>query len=69
MTQEEKLKELAELFEVEAVPPDARLDSLLWDSMAMLSVIALVKAKFNRRVTGAEMRAMETVQDLLAIME
>lgn len=69
MTQEEKLAELAELFEVDSITQATALDTLHWDSMAMLSVIALLKAKFDRRVTGAEVRSMETVQDILALME
>jgi acyl carrier protein len=68
MTQEEKLKEVAELFEEEGVTPETALDTLRWDSMSMLSVIALVKAKFNRRLSGTELRDMETVQDILNVM-
>jgi acyl carrier protein len=69
MTHEEKLAELAELFEVDSVTPETALDTLHWDSMAMLSVIALLKAKFDRRVTGTEVRSMETIQDILTMMQ
>jgi acyl carrier protein len=69
MTNEEKLAELAELFEVDSVTPETRLDTLNWDSMSMLSVIALAKARFDRRVTGSEVRAMETIQDILNVMQ
>lgn len=71
MIQEEKMDALAELFEVEAseLKPETQLDTLQWDSMAMLSVIALVKAKFNKRLPGAEIRGFKTVGDILKVME
>ena len=71
MTQEEKLDTLAEIFDCDAseLVPDAPLDSLQWDSMTMLSVIAMVKARFDRKLPGAEIRAFKTVQDVLNVME
>jgi acyl carrier protein len=71
MIQEEKMDALAELFEVEAseLKPETQLDTLQWDSMAMLSVIALVKTKFNKRLPGAEIRGFKTVGDILKVME
>lgn len=70
MTQEEKISALAELFEVDeaSLAPERALDTLNWDSMAMLSVIALVKTQFNKKLTGAELRTYKTVQDLLNVM-
>lgn len=69
MTCDEKLAELAELFDVESVSPEMALDSLNWDSMSMISVIALLKGKFDRRMTGAEVRTMKTIQDILNVMQ
>ena len=71
MMQEEKLEVLAEVFDVDAgtLTPETQLDTLQWDSMAMLSVIALVKANFDKKVPGADLRAFETVGDILAVME
>lgn len=71
MTQEEKLEALAEVFDCDAgeLSADTQLDTIGWDSMAMLSVIALVKAKFDKKLPGAEIRAFETVGDILAVME
>lgn len=70
MDQTEKLEALAEIFDCDegALKPETRLDALAWDSMAMLSVIALVKARFDRKLPGAEIRSFKTVQDILNVM-
>ena len=66
----EKLECLAEIFDCEAseLTANTALDTLEWDSMAMLSLIALVKAKFNKKLPGAEIRGFTTVQDILNVM-
>lgn len=71
MTQQEKIELLEELFEADAgtIAPETALSQLAWDSMAMLSLIALVNEKFGKRLNGASIRAFETVQDILAVME
>ncbi|MBQ0031775.1 MAG: acyl carrier protein [bacterium] len=71
MTQDEKLEALAEVFDCDAcsLKPETELDSLQWDSMAMLSVIALVKAKFDKKLPGAEIRSFKTISDILNVME
>lgn len=71
MTQEKKMEALAEVFDTAAVPlqPETRLDEIGWDSMSMLSVIALVKTKFDKKLPGTEIRAFETVGDILKVME
>ena len=35
-----------------------------WGSLTSMSVIALVKTKFNKVITGKEIRDCETVEDL-----
>ena len=71
MTQEEKQDLLADIFDCDpgALGPDVRLDTLTWDSMAKLSLIALVKAKFDRKLPGAEIRQFQTVGDVFNVME
>ena len=71
MTQEEKLDTLAEIFDCDAgeLKPETRLDEIGWDSMSMLSVIAMAKARFDRKIASAEIRGFTTVQDILAVME
>lgn len=71
MTQEEKTEALAELFDVDEtqIKDDVALDTLAWDSMAMLSLIALVKARCNRKLPGNEVRALKTIGDVFKVME
>lgn len=67
----EKIEILAEVFDRDAgeIKPETRLDEIGWDSMAMLSVIAMAKTRFSKKVTGTEIRAFVTVQDILNVME
>lgn len=71
MTQQEKIEALAEMFEVESglLKPETALDTLQWDSMAMLSLIALVSERFGKRVAGSQLKAFKTIQNLLEVME
>lgn len=70
MTQEEKLEALAEIFDCDVgeLKPETQLDTLQWDSMAMLSLIALVKAKFDKKIAGTEISGFKTVQDVMGAM-
>jgi acyl carrier protein len=71
MTHQEKINALEELFEADAgeITPQTVLDTLQWDSMMMLSLIALVNTKFGKRLTGSQLRSFKTIQDILAVME
>ena len=70
MTQQEKMTALEELFEVDAgtLVPEMALDTLQWDSMSMLSVIALVNEHFGKRVPGVQIKGFKTVGDILSVM-
>ena len=71
MTQEEKIGLLEEMFEADAgtLQPETALDTLRWDSMAMLSLIALFKVKFGKKLAGEQIRSFKTISDILAVME
>lgn len=71
MTQAEKIDLLADMFEVEAsdITPGKQLDELNWDSLAMITLIALVNEHFDRRLTGAEIKGFKTIDDILNVME
>ena len=71
MTDEEKIKLLADMFEVEsdAITPETRLDSLIWDSVKRITFIVLVNDHFERTISGSELKKATTVFDLLKIME
>lgn len=67
MNEQEKMEALFEIFETEDFTSETALDTLQWDSMAMLSVMALVKNN-GKSVTGQQMREMKTVSDILAVL-
>ncbi len=50
--------------------PETELNDLEeWDSLSALSFVVMLGDEFGRKVTGQEVRNMETVQDMLNIME
>jgi len=67
----EKIDILADVFDCDAgeIKPEIRLDEIGWDSMTMLSVIAMVKTRFNKKIAGVQIREFKTVQDILNVME
>lgn len=69
----EKIKLLADILEVDAEGIDANqmLDSIpTWDSMAALSLIAMLEEHFNRSdIDGNLIKRMVSVQDILNVME
>ena len=71
MNEQEKLEVLAGIFDCDMgeLSPDKQLDELSWDSMAMLSVIAMAKARFNRKLPGSQIREFTTVNDILNIIQ
>lgn len=66
MTEQEKIDKLADVLDQDSgsLNADARLDEIGWDSMGMLSVIALAKSN-GKTITGAQIRAFVTVGDIL----
>ena len=66
MTEQEKLERIADVLDQDAasLQLDTRLDEIDWDSMGMLSVIALAKTN-GKTVTGAQVRSFETVGDIV----
>ena len=66
MTEQEKIDRLADVLDQDSgtLKADTPLDTIGWDSMGMLSVIALAKTN-GKTITGAQIRAFETVGDIL----
>lgn len=66
MNDQEKLKKIADMLDVDldSLTADTRLDEINWDSMGMLSVIALAKTN-GKTVTGSQVRALVTVGDIM----
>lgn len=72
MTLEEKLAALEDLMELDegSLKPDARLNEMEeWDSLSALSFVVLLGEEFNRKISGQAIRALETVRDMLDLME
>jgi acyl carrier protein len=72
MNQEEKLAALEEIMELDEgeLKPDMALEEIEeWDSLAALSYVVLMTDEFNKKISGAEIRAFQTVRDILDTME
>lgn len=69
MSEQDNIEALADVLEVDAgeLTKDTQLDTLSWDSMAMLSVMAISKAH-GKGMTGAQVRAVKTIGDILAYL-
>jgi acyl carrier protein len=71
MTRKDFLARLDEI--MERAPGTTHADEVLasvdaWDSLALMSFIALVDSEFGVRVAGPRLAACKTVADLLAIV-
>ncbi|MCQ4812964.1 acyl carrier protein [Cloacibacillus evryensis] len=71
MTQEEKLILIAETLDTEPnnLKPDVELKSLdEWDSMGVISTIAMLDRKFGKVLSTEQIEELKTVQDILNLM-
>jgi acyl carrier protein len=59
-------EELAEILEVDPdqVTADLRLESTSWDSLAVVSTIALIDEQYDKAVNATALAACETVGDI-----
>ena len=67
-----KLALLEETLDTEegVLKPETVLDDVeSWDSLAMLSLIAMLDEEFNRTISGKELKALKTVGEILTYME
>lgn len=72
MTTEEKLALLEETFDMDegSLEPDMALDDIdEFDSIAKLSLIVLMDDEFGKTIKSDDIKALETVQDILDMME
>ncbi len=72
MTDQEKMEELVDVLEMDLGEFDK--DSILkdmdtWDSVAVLSFIALMDERFGKQYHASEVVLCETVQDLMNMMQ
>ena len=67
-----KLALIEEALDTEEGPlrPETPLDDVEeWDSITMLSLIAMLDEEFGKTISGKELKALRTVADILAYME
>lgn len=72
MELKEKLALIEEALDVDegSLSPERELaDVDEWDSIAALSLIVMLDEEFEKTITGDEIRALVTVNDILAYME
>lgn len=68
----EKLAKLEDIMELDegTLTPETPLEEIEeWDSLAALSYVVMMTDDFGKTITGAEIRAFKTVQDILNTME
>ena len=70
MDKTEFYNRLAEILDVEAVKPEDKLkDFEGWDSLAVLSVLAMADSKYGASIKAEEIRAVVTAADLGNLVE
>lgn len=72
MNAQEKLNLIEETLEMDEgtlTPETVLADLEEYTSMAKLSLIVMFDDEFERKVTGAEIKAFKTVADIMALME
>ena len=72
MTTEEKLALLEKTFDMDegSLEPDMELADIdEFDSIAKLSLIVLMDDEFGKTIKSDDIKALETVQDILDMME
>ena len=72
MTNKEKMALIEETLEMDedTLTPDTVLADLdEYTSMAKLGLIVMFDDEFDKKVTGAEVKAFVTVADIMALME
>ncbi|MDO4922015.1 MAG: acyl carrier protein [Phascolarctobacterium sp.] len=72
MELKEKMALIEEVLDVEegSLTPETLLSDVEeWDSIAALSLIVMLDENFEKTVSGAQIKAMKSVKDILAYME
>ena len=66
MSEEEKLECIADVLDLDVaeISSKTRLNEIAWDSMGMLSIVALAKTN-GKAISGAQIRAFTTIEDIL----
>lgn len=64
------IADLAEMMETDAkgITLESALADLVWDSMAVVSFIAMADAKYGKSVSATHLRDAKTVADLFVLV-
>jgi acyl carrier protein len=63
---EQFYEKLKDILEVDSIALDDRIDSFdAWDSLSILSIIALLDSDFGIRITADELDKFETIKDIV----
>jgi len=66
---DEYLKEMADILDEESVTANDRLDDFnSWDSLAILSVIAMADSRFHAAFSALDIRGATTVGELYELL-
>lgn len=72
MNDKEKLNRLEELLDLDTdtLSPDIELREMdQWDSMAVISVMAMYDEEFGKIVSASEVKQFKTIKDIMDQME
>lgn len=72
MTNDKKFELIAETLDVdvESLTPETKLKDLEeWDSIALISFMAMIDDEFDKVIKGSVVKEQKTVADLMALME
>lgn len=62
------IEECMDIDEATLKPEDELSNYEEWDSVTILSVIAMVDERFHKTLTGNDLKTVKTVADLLGLM-
>lgn len=68
-TKLEKLEDLMDIDSGSLTPETLLSDIEEWDSLSALSYVVMMKDDFGKKISGDQIRAFKTVQDILDTME
>lgn len=71
MTDEEKMKIIAEAMEIDSgilKSTDLLEKYEEWDSLAALSLVSIVDKKLNKTINGNELKGVKTVQEIMNLL-
>ena len=69
MSKEELLKSMAEILELDEVNENLELDDDIWNSLSIVSTIALIDENFNITISGDLLNNCKTIGDLWKLIE